>query len=468
MADCVNAAKQILEHVGGVDNINRVAHCATRLRINYKDKAKVDMEALKAVPGMAGVVERQGQVQVIVGPRVNDAYNDFLTVSGWKPEHEGGDVVPDDENIPHDAMYWMNKFGNFVAPVFMPIVPAFVVGGMILAIRTLLTNYFGVPSDSGTAQTIMTLYNAGFVFLPVYLGYSFAAQLKMQPIMGMMLGAVMICDRYTSGNVTDFLGIAVPQVDYSSSVIPIILGVGAMYWIDKGFKKIIPDALIYFLKPLLTMVIMVPLELIVLGPLGTELSSYVGMFFVWLMDTFGIIALPIMAVAQPYMVMLGLDKALSPISLELYANLGYNPLTSPSGFISNLCIGGAALAVTLMIKQDKVKRGMLGSASITALCGVTEPAWYGGLLMRPRTWIGVAIGAAVSGIVGGFLGLRTFTMGACPGLLTFLQYVNPENGDLHYVFVAAVVAVLSIGISFIATYAILKHDAAKGMGVEQA
>ncbi len=454
-------AKLVLTNVGGIENITHVTHCTTRLRINYKDKTMVDPDAIKKIPGVAGLVNKQGQVQIIIGPKVNDAYNGFLTVSGWKPENAGGDVVPDDEDVPHNAAYWMNKFGNFVAPIFMPIIPAMVVGGMVLAIRTLCVNYFGLSADSGTAQMMMCLFTAGFTFLPVYLGYSFASQLKMQPIMGMLLGAVLICDRFTSGKVTDFFGIAVPQVSCGSTIIPILLGVGLMYWVDKGLKKIIPDALTFFLKPLLTMIIVVPIELIVLGPIGNNLSGYVGSFFVWLMDHFGWVALPVMAILQPYMVMFGIDKALSPISMELLATLGYNPLTTVSGFISNLCIGGTTLAVALYVKNNKAEKGMLESAGITALCGVTEPAFYGGLIMRPKVLIGTAIGAGVAGIVGGILGIRTFIVGACPGLLTFLNFINPETGSLHYVIVAVIVAVISIAVSFGATWIILRRDQKK-------
>ncbi len=453
-------ARQILADIGGTDNIIRVTHCATRLRINYRSKEHIREDELKKIPGVAGLVNRQGQVQIIIGPKINEAYNAFLDVSGWKPEHEGGNVVAEEENTPHNAAYWMNKFGNFVAPIFMPIVPAMVVGGMVLAIRTLLVNYFGFEATSGTAQLMMCLYTAGFTFLPVYLGFSFARQLKMQPVMGAMLGAVLICDRFTGGNVTEFLGIPIPQVSYASTILPILLGVGFMYWIDKGLKKIIPDALVYFLKPLLTMIIVVPVEVIVLGPLGNSLCIYVGIFFVWLMDHFGWVAMAVMAVLQPYMVMFGIDKALSPISLELLATLGYNPLTTVSGFISNLCIGGTALAVATTI-QDKEQRGALASAGITGLCGVTAPAFYGGLIMRPRALLGTAIGAGVAGIVGGILGFRTYIVGACPGLLTFLNFIDPETGSLHYVWVAAIVAVISIAASFAATKAILAYDMRK-------
>lgn len=165
-------------------------------------------------------------------------------------------------------MYYLNKFGNFVAPIFMPVVPAMITGGMILAIKNLLVNYFGMGVDSGTAQLMLMIFDAGFAFLPVYVGYTLASQLKMQPIMGAFLGATLIAPRFATGTVTDFFGIAIPQVSYSSTVIPIVLGVFFMYYVQKVLKKIIPEALTFFLTPLITMIVVVPVTLIVLGPIG--------------------------------------------------------------------------------------------------------------------------------------------------------------------------------------------------------
>lgn len=448
-------SKEALEKVGGVENITFVTHCATRLRISYKDKAKVDMEGLNAIEGVSGLVNKQGQVQLIIGPQVNDVYHVFLEVSGWKESPE--EVEETAEHEKKNLIYYLNKFGNVAAPIFMPIIPAMVVGGMILAIRTLLVNYFGMSSDSGTAQMMMCLFTAGFTFMPVYLGFSYAKQLKMQPIMGAFLGAVMICERFAGGTVTDFFGIAVPQIAYGSTVIPIILGVSFMYYVDKVLKKITPDIIVYFVKPLVTMIVVVPVTLIILGPLGTQLSAYVGSFFVWIMDHLGFLALPLMAVAQPYMVMFGIDKALNPISVQLLTELGYNPLTSVSGFISNLCIGATALAVAVTLK-DKKQKGMLTGTAITALCGVTEPAFYGGLIMRPKVLLGTAIGATVGGIVGYVLSIRTYIMGACPGLLTFLNFIDPNTGSLHYVWVAVITCIVSIVVTFLATMLIIKRD----------
>lgn len=458
-------SKKALEAMGGIENITHVTHCATRLRINYKKKSLVDEEELKNLPDSAGIVNKQGQVQIIVGPGVHDAYETFLEISGWNPTMgTAGESEEEEDEGPHNAVYWLNKFGNFVAPIFMPVVPAMITGGLILAIKNLLVNYFGFSTDSGTAQVMLAIFDAGFTFLPVYIGYTLASQLKMQPITGAFLGALLISTKISGVEGLDFLGISIPTVSYGSSILPVVLGVGFMYWVDKGLKKIIPEALIFFLKPLLTMIIVAPVTLIVLGPLGTELSSYVAQFVVWLTDTLGFIAQPILAVIYPYMVMLGLDKALSPIGIELVASLGYNSVTGVMGFVSNICIGATALAVATTIKH-KGKKGMINSFGVTALCGVTEPAFYGGLISRPKALIGTAIGAAAAGLVAGIFGLRVFVQGGCPGLLTFLFFVD-QSGSLYYVIIAALVAAVGIVVSFVATKIILSKDMKKAEEIE--
>jgi len=453
-------SKRVLESLGGIENISHVTNCATRLRINYKKKSLVNEEGLIDLPGSAGIVNKQGQVQIIIGPGVNDAYNEFLTVSGWKEGTSAGGYEEEEYVGPKNATYWLNKFGNFVAPIFMPVVPAMIVGGMILSIRNLLVNYFGVSVDSGTAQLMLTIFDAGFAFLPVYVGYTYASQLKLPPIMGAFLGAVLIAPRFGTGVVTDFFGIAIPQVSYGSTIIPIVLGVSFMYWVDKGLKKVVPESLVFFVKPLLTMAVVVPVTFIILGPMGNMLSGYVANFVVWLTSTLGFIAQPILAAVYPYMVMFGLDKALSPIGIELIANLGYNSVTGVMGFISNICIGATALAVATTIKGDKAQKGMISSFGVTGLCGVTEPAFYGALISRPKVLVGTAIGAVSAGLVAGIFGLRTFIQGGCPGYLTLLFFVDHEGG-LYYVYIAVLVAAIATIVTFIATKIILSMDAKK-------
>lgn len=452
----IEMSKQVLEHIGGVENLNHVEHCATRLRLHYNNKKLVNEEALKEIENVVGVVSKAGQVQIIIGPDVNKAYNDFLDVSGWKEGQSSGSsgMVSEEEPEEKKAMYYVNKFGSFMASIFMSIVPALITGGIILAFRNLLINYFGLDMESGTAVVLNAIFSAAFTFLPVYIGYTMAKRLKMEPIMGAFLGALLVSSNISGVEGLSFLGISIPTVDYASSVLPIMLGVGLMYYVDKFFQKYIPETVKYFLKPLFTMIIVVPITLIVLGPIGTVLSEYVGIGITKLMSSVGGIAMPILSAVYPYMVMLGLDKAIMPIGFNSVSTIGYDPVIMVMGFISNLCIGGSALAVATSIKKDKSKKGMVASFGVTALCGVTEPAFYGSLIMRPRVLIGTAIGAVSAGLVAGIFGLKSYVMGGCPGLLTALFFID-NNGGLGNLFLAGIVAVVAIVVSFIASKVII-------------
>lgn len=453
MGKYTEMSKQVLEKIGGVENIALVERCATRLRIRYIHKSQVDIESIKRIENVVGVIEKSGQIQVIIGPEVNDAYHEFLAVSGWRQTGDGV-VVQDDESEDKSFMYWLNKLGNSCAAIFMPIIPALITGGLILAIKNLMVNYLGLGVESGTAQVCLAIFSAGFSMLPVWIGWTLANQLKMEPIMGAFLGAVLVSGSISGVEGLDFLGIPIPTVDYSSSVIPVVLGTVFMYFVDKLLKRIIPEMFRYFLKPLFTMIIVVPVTLIALGPIGTELSGFVGSIVMALFDVTGAIALPICSALYPYMVMLGLDKAMTPIMVESISSIGYDLAIMPMGFISNLAVGGTALAIALSLK-DKGRRGMIASFGVTALCGVTEPAFYGSLIMRPRVLIGTACGAIVGGLVAGIFGLQNYVVGGCPGFLSLLFFL-PTDGSMGNMLLAVCSGALTVAVSFIASSIILK------------
>ena len=457
MSEYKEFAVKAVKALGTRDNFIHVSKCTRSIRVNYKHKAEVNEELLRAVPGCAGFVNKGHQVQLIIGPTVSEAFEAFLQEADWDPNNEpvyNESMEKDDE--PHNAKYYLSQFGNFVAPIFFPIIPALVIGGLILAVRNLLVNYFGVSMDSGTAYFMTALFEAGFSFLPVYIGYTTCLQLKLQPIMGMVLGALMIGNTYKSGAITNIFGIPIPQVSYASTIMPVILGVIFMYYVDKLMEKVIPQVIKFFVKPLAVMVIVAPVTLAFLGPIGNTLSTYVAAAVLWFNDKLGFIAQPLLCAAYPYMVMLGVDKALAPIGIQLITEVGYNPVTGPMGFISNLCVGASALAVASAI-EDKSQKALISSFGVTGLCGVTEPAMYGALITRPKAFIGTAIGAICSGLFAGIFGLRTFVQGGCPGLLTFVFFID-NNGGFHYVFIAMIAAAIAISVSFIATRIILTRE----------
>lgn len=453
MGKYTKMSQQVLEKVGGLSNITFVEHCATRLRIHYASKSKVDVEAIKGIENVVGVVAKTGQVQIIIGPEVNDAFNDFLDVSGWKPTDDRPTVV-EEEPEKKNALYYVNKFGNFCAGIFMPIVPALITGGLILAIKNLLVNYFGMSTDSGTAKICLAIFSAGFSMLPVWIGYMLSNKLKMEPIMGAFLGAVLVSNSISGVEGLDFFGIPIPTVTYTSSVLPIVMGVILMCWVDKLLKKIIPEMVRYFLKPLLTMLIVVPITLIVLGPIGTELSGVVGNAIQAFFNAAGFIALPICAAINPYLVMLGLDKAITPILVEGISSIGYDLAVVPMNYISNLAVGGSALAVAMHLK-DKGRKGMIASFGVTALCGVTEPAFYGSLIMRPRVLIGTACGAMAGGLIAGIFQLKNYVVGGCPGFLALLFFL-PSDGSMGNLILALVSGIVTVIVSFIACTIVLK------------
>ncbi|MDF9824206.1 PTS system beta-glucosides-specific IIC component [Breznakia sp. PF5-3] len=451
----IEMSKVVLENVGGLENIKFVERCATRLRIHFFKKSKVDLEAIKKAEGVMGVVEKGGQIQLIIGPTVQEAYTDFLEVSGFKLSGNESPVSDDNEEEEKNFSYYVNAFGSFAAGVFMPIIPALVTGGLILSIKNLLVNYMGFGVDSGTAQIMLAIFSAGFSMLPVWIGYTLSSKLKMEPIMGAFLGAVLVSGSISGVEGLDFFGISVPAVAYESSVMPIVFGVVFMYFVNKLLVKIIPDMVVFFLKPLLTMAIVVPVTLIVLGPIGTELSGAVGNFMEAFMGVAGWLAVPVIAALYPYMVMLGLDKAITVIMIESIATTGADNWVLVTGLVSNLCIGAAALAVALHVR-DRKQKGLVASFGVTALCGVTEPAFYGSLIMRPKCLVGVATGAIAGGLVAGIFGLQNYVVGGCPGLLTALFFL-PEDGSMGNFILFWIVCAISIVVSFVATTFILKR-----------
>lgn len=451
-----DSSKAIVNVIGGKDNITQVGHCATRLRINVKDLEKINKDEINDIPGVHGHVIKGNQLQVIIGTTVGSFYQTFVEIAGYNANNDSKNdekVEVTNKNFKH----YVDVVGGFFAEIFMPIVPALVTGGLILAFNNLLINYFGIAAESGTAKIILSIFSAAFGSLPIFLGYTTARKFKLQPIMGAFLGALLVNGAVSGVEGLDFFGIPVTTVDYFGSVLPVIMGVIFMYYVDKLLNKIIPEFGKYILVPLLTIFIVFPVTLIVLGPIGTMMSGAVGSSVMWIMDTLGFLALPLISIAYPYMVMLGIDKALMPIGFDLVASIGYDPFNMVVGFISNVAIGATALAVAYHVRKDKKKSGAYTSFGLTGLFGITEPAFYGALIGRPKALIGTAIGAGAAGLFAGIVSLKSFVMGGGPGLFTLLFFMNPDGSMNNFVF-ALIAGAISIIVSFVATIVLLNLD----------
>ncbi len=440
-----DVAKKIAENIGGSENVQSLIHCATRLRFNLKDESLADDAAIENSPGVVGVVKGSGQYQVIIGPDVANVYQELQKLG----------IASKDEQTNSQKKGFKGTVDtvlDYISGSFTPVLPVITAGGMIQVVLSLLLTFKLVSETSDTYLIFTQVSQAAFYFIPMYLGYSVAKKFKIDPFLGMMLAGVLLIPEMTTllnqkGGVS-LLGIKLQAITYSSSVLPIFLGVWAMSYVDKGADKVIPNSLKFVLKPLVSILIVVPLTLIVLGPLGYTIGNYLAVFLEFLSAHLGWAAVLLMGAFSPVLVMTGMHYALFPLITTSFATNGYDMLVVPGMLAANMAQSGAATAVALKTKSSVMKQ-LASSSAITALMGVTEPAMYGVNLRLKKPFLAVMIGGAAGGLYAGIAGIKAYALissvVALPSYLT--STANFVNAILTCVigYVVAFVAAYLIG-----------------------
>lgn len=387
-------SEDIINLVGGKNNISKVSHCFTRLRLDLKETEKADLDGLKKVKGTSGAVNNNGQIQVIIGQNdIDDMYNAFLNVSGMKAE------VVIDENLDGSKKgSWANRFLNNLAQIFIPVFPALAAGGLLKALL-IAANFAHIVDPASSNFTFLMMFSdAVFYFLPMFLAYSSAKVFKVKPVIAMLIAGVMLHPTYTAmTDQSSLFGLAVPVVSYSSTVFPIIVGTLILSYLDKGLRKICPKSFAGLLVPLADLLIMAPVMLIVVGPFVNMLSNTVGNAFIWLYDVTGAFGGAVFGAVYPFLVFTGLHHAVVPVELQSLATLGYDPFLALCA-AGNAAVAGAALMVSIDARNKEFK-GLALSSGVTALIGTTEPALYGVLGILRKPFIGTVAGGAVGGAI---------------------------------------------------------------------
>lgn len=444
-------AQAILDAMGGPQNISYACHCATRLRLTAVDDSKVDLETIEKIPGVLGTVYNNNEYHIVIGTSVPELYTEFTGLGTFAT----GDAVDDPAAAAADldtsskkTTNWFMKITDFIAGSVLPALPIIVAGGMVSAVLVVCTNFLGVSPEGGTYIVLNSIYDAAFFFLPIFVGYSAAAKLKCSPMLGALLGAILVSGPINGVEGLDFMGVPITAVGYNGGIIPVLLGVAFMSLIYRPVERAIPEAIKFFLVPLITMVITVPVTLIALGPLGSWVGLLIGDFFAWLNATLGWFSVGIFAAVFPLMLYTGTAYGLYPIMLTAFAVNNCEAFVQPGGLAANLAVGGAALAVSTMLK-NKEEKGMAFSTGLTAVFGITEPAIFGVLGRYRRPFIGVAIGAAIGGIFAGLTHVVEYTF-ASPGVAGILAFLNPDGSVGNLLFAIATMAIGFVG-SFIAT-----------------
>lgn len=409
-------SKQILELLGGRENVTRLTHCVTRLRFTVKEKQLVQEKAIEKLEGVFGSQWLGEQYQVIVGAMVEEIYPVICKTGGFDFE------APIDENLDADAGKGQKKtlsfkgIGNkilaYLSPTMTGIIPMMIAACMCKTIAALLgPSLLNVISDTGDLYLVLEMmYNAFFYFMPMFLGYSAAKVLNISPMYGIYLGALIMAPNFAAlvgaRESLSVFGISSPVADYSSTFLPVILGVWIMSWVLKFFNRYIPNALKTIFVPLLTIIVMAPVMFAVCAPLGTYIGNVVGNFFIYLSGQNVIIctiAATVLAILLPYMVLGGMHGALVNFAILTFTTNGFETFLLPIMLAYNFAVFGVALGAFLRLKKPENKTAVLGCFISGILGSVTEPCLYGVIVKYKQTMKALLVSCAIAGLLVGIL-----------------------------------------------------------------
>ncbi|MCG8154697.1 PTS beta-glucoside transporter subunit IIABC [Brenneria goodwinii] len=425
-------ASEILEGVGGRENVNNVIHCATRLRFKLKDSKKANISALKNNPGIIMVLESGGQFQVVVGNHVGDVYQDFLDVSGISESASANAENQDGGNKEN----LLSRFIDIIAGIFTPLMGVMAASGILKGFLALSLACGWLVESSGTYKLLFSASDALFYFFPIILGYTAGKKFGGNAFVTMAIGGALVhptmIAEFNAMSAADyqplhFLGIPITFINYSSSVIPIIFAAWVSCKLEKPLNAFLHANIRNFLTPALCLLITVPLTFLAIGPVTTWLSYQLAHGYQLIYGANQTIAGGFMGGLWQIFVMFGLHWGFVPLMINNLSALGHDTLIAVLT-PAVLAQAGAALGVSLRTKDAKLK-GIAGSAFPAGIFGITEPAIYGVNLPLRRPFIFGCIGGALGSAIAGYFGTTQYSFGL-PSIFAFTQIIPPTGMDI--------------------------------------
>ncbi|MFE6076848.1 beta-glucoside-specific PTS transporter subunit IIABC [Paenibacillus sp. NPDC057886] len=436
-------SKDILKLVGGEENIDQVTHCMTRLRFNLNDNKKADKATLKNTPGVMGVMENGGQFQVIIGNDVPVVYNALVGNMSKSP-----DAKPAASSETSKKKNPLSAVFDFISGVFTPILPAITGAGMLKGIVALLLTFGWIDATSSTYIILSAIGDGAFYFLPIILGISTARKLGSNMYIGAAIGASVMHPTITAllapGENVSFIGLPVVAATYASSVIPILIAIWLASYVEKAIDKVTHASLKLIVVPTVTLLIIVPVMMIAVGPLGVIIGNGLTDGINWLFNNAGLFAGLLVGGTFSLLIITGMHYALVPIMIGSIATLGFDYLI-PLMMVANFAQAGSALGVSLKSKNKQIK-SMSASTGVTALMGITEPAMYGVNMRFKKPFVAALIGAAISGAFISFFQTKAYVMGGLAGLSGIPMIIGPT---FVYALIGIIIAVV---VSAVLTY----------------
>ncbi len=454
--DYTQCAKSILSELGGAGNVRTVSHCMTRLRFVLANDSNVNDEKVKAIPGVLGIMKKGGQYQIIIGNNVSSCYKEVEKLGKW--DNSTPSVEPKKKHITPGSI--VNSILDVISGSVSGIMAPLIGCGMI-KILLVIFNLCGISSDLPTIKILATLGDAVFYFLPVLLGFTAAKKMGVNPILAATVCAVLIHPDLIAllggKNSVTFLHIPVFKASYSSSVIPALLAVWLLSFVEPAVDKICPSWAKNIFKPMIILLIATPITLLILAPLGNMIGIALNIFMTFLQTKISWAALMLMAGLMPLIVMTGMHWAFMPATLQnLTSGMG-DGLLLPGMQASNLAQGAACLAVMIRTKNKELKSIASASGVSALFAGITEPAMYGVTLRLKKPMIAAMIGSACGGLVGGIFQLKGFTA-AVPSLLAIVSFVSASSSKNF--IIAVIVSLVSMIVTFVLTLIIGFDDPA--------
>lgn len=440
----------ILNHVGGKENINSVKHCVTRLRFQLKDVSKADTDYLKQRDGVVTVVEAGGQYQVVIGNHVPDVYAEFLNVSGIAG---AGSLDVDEGDAPQGNLF--DRFVDLVSGIFQPSLGALAAAGIIKGVVAILAATLGWSTTTNAFYAILEAAGDGFFqFLPVVLAFNAARKFKMNEFTAMAIAMALVYPTLPTTLATlkeagldHVFGIPfeLPSSgSYLQTVMPVILAIWVASHIEKVMKKITPNVVKVFVVPFVVIILTVPLTFLAVGPVANMASDLLSSAFTSVMNFSPLVYGLLLGALWQVLVMFGLHWALVPLAILQFSQNGWSDVLVAAG-LPNFTQTGVLAAIMLKTKEEKVK-SIAMPAFISSIFGVTEPAIYGVTLPMKTPFY---ISCFVSGLIGAGLSFFkpiSYAMGGM-GVFQFPSYVSPTEG-MGPMWVMVIFAVVAVVASF--------------------
>lgn len=431
-------AQGILDAVGGPENISGMTHCATRLRLNLKDDAACDDAAVKEVEGVVNTLNKAGQYQVLIGTEVPKLYEKFEPLVKGSGAEISAATKDEGESI-------VSQVFSAISGIFAPLLPAMAGSGILRGFVILAAQLGIIAEGSGTYTILYTLAMSVFYFLPVLLGFSAGKRFGASPYLSALICACLLYPDFIAlmgdtgnGAMTDLFGIPVVLMSYNSTVIPAILASWAYSFLYKWLDEHVSEMLKLVVLPAVSLLVMVPLTMIVIGPLGVYAGEGIGFVVNWLIERSSVLAGILVGGGWSVLVSMGIHWAVNPIMINNIAPVGYDYIC-PFTFACNFGVIGCALGVFLKARDQKLRTfSMTGVISI-ALSAIIEPTLFGMLVQNKKLWLAQIIGGAAGGAFCGLMGVVTtaFTFGS---VTTFPAFVSSDAMNFAWAMVGMLIA----------------------------